>query len=165
LWINDKQIINEGGNITANNLTITGSLIGASVDGWSNVELPDEDNANWVPANNTRYFIRQFTTNRTLTMNQQSLNTAYPNAPDKTIIRFDFPPCLAINEPDPNDPNTILPYRKKYFDFVFDDVFVIEDETSSSSSSSYSYVEYTNGAYLMKTNSTWIVVIPVFSYD
>lgn len=154
LRVQNKLVINKKGN-----------LAGISPDGWFNVELPNQDNPNWVPAQNTHYSIRSFTTERTLTLTQANINAAYPNAPDKTMIKFDFHPTVTFDEPDPNDPNVILPYRIKQFNMVIQDLFVVQDESSSEPPRTYDYIQYINSSYLLKQGGRWIIVMPNLMWD
>ena len=152
IWIKGKEIIDGNGdlkvkNIKTKNLNITGTLSG---DGWKNVDLPDSDDAMWAPANNTHYFHSNFTSMRTLTLSQASMNALYPNAEEKTMIHFDFPPSRATSD---------------MIQLNVTDLHVFQDESDNSPPSSYSYIYYMHAGYVLKENGDWILVMPVLSWD
>lgn len=155
IWIKGTQLVDQDRKmkvkrLTVKDLNVTGtSNIG---DVWTNEELPDSDNASWVPVNNTHYFHTNLTnvpSRKVLTINQASINAAYPDAPDKTMIRFDFPPTLTGSE----------------FDLSFPDVTLFEDESIRSPPNTIDYVYYMHGGYLLKENGVWMAVMPNLNWD
>lgn len=155
IWIRGTQLVDENRKMRAKKLivkelTVTGSSNVGDI--WSNVDLPDSDNASWAPLNNTHYFHTNMTdvpNRKVLTISQASINAVHPDAPDKTMIHFDFPPTI-VGAP---------------FDLSFTDVHVFQDESDSTPPTSYSYVLNMHGGYLLKENGVWIVVMPDFSWD
>jgi hypothetical protein len=123
-------------------LVVSGSITGISAEGWTNVDLPDEDNLNWAPVSNAHYFINDLTEERTLTLSQASINALYPDAPDKTIVRFDFLPAVDIDVVDPLEPGFVQPFRPKRWNLHILDVFLFQDETSNEPESDFEGIDY-----------------------
>ena len=144
LQVGSKTVIDENGNGTFNTLVVKGG----SNSIWTSVFLPDNDQISWAPARNTWYFQSNLTTNRTLTLSQLSLNTAYPNAANGTMVFFDFPFT--------NNSNLNLHML---------DVDGVRGTSGFSAPRTYDYIYYTSGAYVVKNGMFWFAVFPVLNYD
>lgn len=155
LQVGDKVVIDGECNAVLNNacvkgdLKVKGNIIGLP-PAWQSVSLPDSDQMAWAPENRTRYFQTDLTTTRTLTLSQASLNAAYPNATNQTLIEFDFPLFQPTN-----------------LDLHTEDVNGVYLNNYLSSPYTFNDIEHMKGGYVAKTGSEgeWLLCLPDIRYD
>jgi hypothetical protein len=150
LQIGTNMSIDRDGNAKLNDMTVRGNvkLQGGVAGLWRTEKLVDEDQESWAPVDHTRYFQTEMTSDRTLTLSQESLNTAYPDAGNCSVIEFDF-----------------IHSTEAHLCLEVEDLDGVYLNNSISPPRTFDEIVHMKGGYVTKEAGAWYLVMPDLRYD
>lgn len=146
IQIGSKPVIDKNGNGTFNTLKIQGR--GEVATEWKASTLPDIDQTAWAPVHKTRYFQTALTATRHLTISQASMNAAYPDAAEQTLIEFEFP----LSD-------------KEDVTLHVEDLEGVYLNNNMNPARTFDNIQHMKDGYVVKESGDWLICLPDIRYD